>query len=239
MVSVDEPANTRERLLEAAIKLLASNGPEGLQARKVASEIGASTMAVYTHFGGMPQLTEAIVREGFRRLDQQLSTVEPTRDPVADLFALGLAYRAHALDNPQLYRLMFGLSMPLPRRGTRRNLLTAAGVPTDLAEGQTAFQHLVTALTRVIDSGRTRKEDPKRAAAQVWSAIHGYVLLEIAGFFGRDGRGVEQVLQPLGISLAVGLGDTVRAATRSARAVQRRAVTFQGEGQPGNTTPRR
>jgi AcrR family transcriptional regulator len=224
-VSVAEPAGTREKLLEAAIRLLASNGPEGLQARKVAAEIGASTMAVYTHFGGMPQLTEAIVREGFRRLDRQLSTVEQSRDPMADLFALGLAYRAHALDNPQLYRLMFGLSTPLPRRGTRRNLLAAEGIPTDLAEGQTAFGHLVTALTRVIDSGRIRTDDPTRAAAQVWSAIHGYVLLEIAGFFGRSGRGVEHVLRPLGIHLAVGMGDTVRAATRSARAAQRSAAS--------------
>lgn len=215
--------SARETLLEAALRLLASDGPEGLRARRVASEVGVSTMAVYTHFGGMPQLAEAMVSEGFRRLGQRLSTVEQTADPMADLFALGLAYRALALDNPQLYRLMFGLSTPVPRRGTWRNLLTADGIPTDLVEGQTAFRHLVSALARVIDSGRIRGEDSTTAAAQVWSAIHGYVLLEIAGFFGRDGHGVEQVLQPLGINLAVGMGDTVRAATRSARAALRSA----------------
>lgn len=218
MVSADELASTKHRLLEAAIELLAGSGPEALQARKVAAEIDASTMAVYTHFGGMPELTEAIVREGFRRLDARLAAVEATNDPMADLFTLGLAYRAHALDNPQLYRLMFGLGTQLPRRGTRRNLLAGESVPTDIAEGQTAFQHLVTALGRIIDSGRVRDADPTIAAAQVWSAIHGYVLLEIAGYFGSRGRGIEQVFLPLGVNLAVGFGDDRREAARSARA---------------------
>jgi AcrR family transcriptional regulator len=213
-----ERAGTRERLLEAAIRVLAASGPEALQARKVAAEIGASTMAVYTHFGGMPELTEAIMREGFRRLDARLAAVETTEDPMADLFALGLAYRAYALDNPQLYRLMFGLATPSPRQGARRNVLGADGIPTDLAEGQLAFGHLVSALDRVVESGRTRSEDPIRAAAQVWSTVHGFVLLEIAGYFGRDGRGIEQVFLPLGVNLAVGFGDTVTRATESARA---------------------
>src|SRR5439155_23623512 len=110
-VSEDDVGHTpRDRLLGAAIGLLDTGGPEALQARKVASEIGASTMAVYTHFGGMPQLVEAVVREGFRRLDERLAAVPRTEDPLADLFALGLAYRAHALENTQLYRLMFGIT---------------------------------------------------------------------------------------------------------------------------------
>jgi hypothetical protein len=80
-------------------------------------------------------------------------------------------------------------------------------------------------LDRVIASGRTRKdEDPTRSAAQVWSAVHGYVLLEIAGFFGRDGSGVAKVYLPLGVNLLVGLGDTVEAATGSAQAALRLAV---------------
>src|SRR4030081_1913518 len=218
-MSADEQAaedSTRERLLHGAIRLLSSSGPEALQARKGAAEIGASTMAVYTHFGGMPQLVEAIVREGFRRLDRRLAEVAVTEDPVADLFAVGLAYRSHALDHPELYRLMFGLTALPGRRGARRDLLSGDGTPTDLAEGQLAFQHLVTAVSRVIDSGRTRTEDPSRVAAQVWSAVHGYVLLEIAGFFGPDDHGVQQVFLPLGVNLAIGFGGHPENAARSA-----------------------
>jgi hypothetical protein len=75
-------------------------------------------------------------------------------------------------------------------------------------------------MDRVIASGRVRPEDPALAAAQIWSAIHGYVLLEIAGFF--DGTlGVEQVLRPLAVTLAVGLGDTIEAAERSAARLEK------------------
>ena len=56
------------RLIETARRLLEAGGPEAVQARKLAAEIGASTMAVYTHFGGMAELFEALIRDGFMAL---------------------------------------------------------------------------------------------------------------------------------------------------------------------------
>jgi AcrR family transcriptional regulator len=43
-------------------------------ARKVAAEIGASTMAVYTHFGGMNGLLEAIIAASFERFGAALAS---------------------------------------------------------------------------------------------------------------------------------------------------------------------
>ena len=174
-------------------------------------------MAVYTHFGGMPQLIREIAREGFVRFGRRLRESPRGDDPVADLLTLGLAYRDHAVENPQLFRLMFGVTAPA---GNRR---TAAGDYTgDLPESEAAFAHLVGAVTRIIESGRAREEDPVPAAEQIWSAIHGYVLLEIAGYFGADDYGVEKVLLPLGTKLAIGAGDTPEAAARSAAAARNR-----------------
>lgn len=220
MASVTTKTSPRDRLLDAAIRVLGETGPESLQARRLAAEVGMSTMAVYTHFGGMPQLIKEIAREGFVRFGRRLQAAPRGDDPVADLLALGLVYRDHAVENPQLYRLMFGVTAPA---GTRRAAtdLSAGGIAGDLPESGAAFAHLVGAVTRIIESGRAREEDPVRAAAQIWSAIHGYVLLEIAGYFGETGRGVEQVLLPLGTKLAIGAGDAPEAATRSRRAVDR------------------
>jgi AcrR family transcriptional regulator len=226
MARVTDPAtkaSPRDRLLEAAIRLLAEGGPESLQARTLAAEAGTSTMAVYTHFGGMPQLIREIAREGFARFGRRLEEAPRSDDPVADLLGLGLAYRDHALDNPPLYRLMFGVTAPAGTRQAGTDLTTAT-IAGDLPESEAAFTHLVDAVRRIIDSGRARQEDPVRAAAQIWSAVHGYVLLEIAGYFGTDDRGVEQILLPLGTKLAIGAGDTAEAAGRSATAA-RRAVT--------------
>ncbi|MPY80043.1 MAG: TetR family transcriptional regulator [Actinophytocola sp.] len=197
----------RERLLAAAIEKLAASGPEALQARPLAAEIGASTMAVYTHFGGMPQLLDEVTREGFARFEAGLARVERSDDTIADLLALGIAYRQFALDNQQLYRLMFGLTTPGTRRTKERDL-TTAGSPTSLSEGISAFNHLVGAVTRAAESGRIAAADPVAVAGQIWSATHGYVLLEMTGVFGHEGHGLVRTLQPLIINLLVGLGDT-------------------------------
>jgi AcrR family transcriptional regulator len=42
-------------------------------------------MAVYTHFGGMPKLIEAVMREEFARFAEHTRGVAHTDDPVADL----------------------------------------------------------------------------------------------------------------------------------------------------------
>lgn len=173
----------RERLITVAVDLLAA-GPDAVQLRKVAAEAGTSTMAVYTHFGGMPGLVRAVVREGFLRLSAALSTVDRTDDPVADVVALGLAYRDYAIANPELYRLMFGV---IAVRGHRVGL----GDPVAHAEeyqGNVAraalesFDTFVSFVDTAVAAGRVSVEPPRSLAGQLWSAMHGYVLLEIAGF---------------------------------------------------------
>jgi AcrR family transcriptional regulator len=59
--------SVRHELLDAAVDLLDENGPDALQTRKVAGAAGTSTMAVYTHFGGMQPLIDAVAEEGLRQ----------------------------------------------------------------------------------------------------------------------------------------------------------------------------
>lgn len=205
----------QSRLVDAAVHLLAEGGPEALQARKVAAEIGASTMAVYTHFGGMSELVEAVAREGFRRLRDNLGQIPVGDDPVAEIFGKAYAYRHAAVEHPHLYAVTFGLSAPGGRRATARGV--ADLTDANSKEGREAFSHIVDASARAIEAGRFREAEPAEVAAQLWSSVHGYVTLEIAGHFGADGEGVNQVLLPLGVTLAIGLGDTPESVTRSQR----------------------
>ncbi|HVT71077.1 MAG TPA: WHG domain-containing protein, partial [Trebonia sp.] len=195
----------RERLLAAALRLLEDEGPEALQARRLATEIGASTMAVYTHFGGMTQLIEAIAYEGFVRLSAREAAVRETADPIADLLRLGIAYHEHAMANPRLYRLMFGVTpvngIGLPNLDVRTLMVSPAA-----GAGREAFALLVRHVTRVIEAGSGTGEDPVSVASQFWSSVHGYVLLEIAGFFGAPQRGAREVFLPLTCKLIAGLG---------------------------------
>jgi AcrR family transcriptional regulator len=221
----------RARLLDAAVRMLEESGPESLRARQLAAEAGTSTQALYTLFGGMPGLFREVVREGFVRFDRHVAEVPATDDPVADCFTQGFAYRDWALRHPHLYRLMFGLT------GTGSAVhggwdVTVAGTSAGIPEGRAAFDRLVRAVDRMRQAGRIRDVDPIAATGQIWSATHGYVLLEAAGYFGDEAHGLTQVLAPLAVNVMVGLGDSREAVLRSARsavaALAARGVQFAG-----------
>ena len=195
----------RDRLIEAGTRLLESEGPESLQARKVAAEIGASTMAVYTHFGGMNGLLEAIVSAAFESFGAALASAPKTDDPMADFFVMGHAYRQFALASPQRYRLMFGLAAPQKLHVPEMPVATAT------------FDQLVTAVERIVSTGRIRADDTVDLAGRIWSMIHGVVLLELVGTFEQDGRALTHILSPMTIDMFVGMGDSRESAELSLR----------------------
>ena len=60
-------------MLNAAVRLLDDEGPDALQTRRVAGAAGTSTMAVYTHFGGMRGLIAEVAEESLRQFDAALT----------------------------------------------------------------------------------------------------------------------------------------------------------------------
>ncbi|MFC6887403.1 MULTISPECIES: TetR/AcrR family transcriptional regulator [Actinomadura] len=225
MASTSSERPVRVRLVEAAARLLSREGPQALTARRLANEVGASTMALYTHFGGMPELVRAVVDEGFARLAAHMAAVPRTADPVADLGSLALAYRANALANPHLYGVMLG-GAPLGRYRVP---------PAELIEGRRndsdTFGVLVEATKRAMADGRFRSGDPAVVSAQLWSAIHGFVMLELAGHLAGE-PDVETVLTPLLATIAAGLGDDPEATARSVAAVRSHLRAEAGAGAP-------
>src|SRR3954452_13843087 len=107
-----ENAAVRRALIEAAARLIATEGVGALTLRRVAEEVGTSTMAIYTHFGGMPELRRAVRREGFALLAGRAAQLGESEDPVADVAGMGLAYHQLAMRNPHLYRAMY-MEQPL------------------------------------------------------------------------------------------------------------------------------
>jgi AcrR family transcriptional regulator len=216
----------RERVIEAGVRLLERDGPQALQARRVAAEVGASTMAVYTHFGGMAGLVDAIAGEAFARFAQALTEIPQTDDPVADFFAMGTAYRRFALANPQRYQLIFGISSP-ETIARKRTDLTVTGSVTDGADRAASFEALLTVVRRMIAAGRIRDDGEVAIAGRFWSLVHGAVMLEMAGFFGHEDHGLTQILGPLTIDVLVGMGDDRDKTTTSMLAAASSHATFQ------------
>ncbi|MGH3885636.1 MAG: TetR/AcrR family transcriptional regulator [Pseudonocardiaceae bacterium] len=158
----------RIRLLETAGALLTSEGPEALSLRRLAAAAGTSTSAVYALFGGKPGLMRALFVEAFSRFGEHLDTVAPSNDPLADLLALGRAYRASARADPHFYAVMFGSLMP-------------GFEPTaqDRAHAEATFTPLLDAVHRAIAAGLLRDADPVLIATALWANVHGLVSLEL------------------------------------------------------------
>ncbi|KXF53948.1 transcriptional regulator [Rhodococcus sp. SC4] len=218
------PGSVPERLIRATVALLAEQGPSAIKARTVASATGLSTMVVYSHFGGIPELIHAVVDHGFTELAKAFSRVPVTEDPVVDLFALALTCRRVARENPHLYDLMFGLST----RATYRPLDSDVRLSGHSPAFRDAYAHVTDACTRLVGSGRVGLHDAEVVAAQLWSFVHGYITLELGEHFVEFDDAAVQVLLPMGVNFAVGLGDT----RELAQASHERAVRSYGSVRP-------
>jgi AcrR family transcriptional regulator len=200
----DSARDPRSLLIETGARLLAEHGSDALTTRRLAGEIGVSTMAVYTHFGSMDELRRAIREDGYERLARVWGAVSRTRDPVADLTVSGASYVGFALANPNLYWAMF--------------FETASGrthvPPPDVTGTGVDF------VRRCIDAGRFEQADPWSVMWQLWAATHGVVAGILAGMIAIED--IEERLRALGLTMYVGFGDDRHAAERSIARARRR-----------------
>lgn len=201
-----------EALVEAGARLIAEH--EQLSTRRLAAEVGTSTAAVYTHFGNINELRRAVRRVGFERLAAYQTSYDRTDDPVADLAKQGWAYCRNALDNPNMYRVMF-MEPPVDE--------------SDAEVGLYTFQMLVDEVRRCVEAGRFRG-DPEDMASQCWASTHGVITLHLAGMF--DEAEVNRLTAVIGRALFISFGDrateTDAALARSAEWIAKRQASGAG-----------
>jgi AcrR family transcriptional regulator len=164
----------RRVLLDAASRLLETEGPEALTMRRIAGEVGSSTSVLYSMFGGKAGVAEALWCEGFERLHAALASVDGD-DPLARLTGMGRAYRASALANRSYYGIMF--SRPIPGFEPSAEAYEVSLRPLAL---------LTDAVAACVEAGVFRPVDPNHAARVLWAASHGAVSLELAGYEGAS-----------------------------------------------------
>jgi AcrR family transcriptional regulator len=161
-------------LVDAAERVLVRDGLRGLTVRAVATEAGVATMGVYNRFGNKHRLVAAVLARGFEGLAASIPP-DPGVEPADRLRSCGRNYRRFALAHPQHYEGMFGSGVSPAER--------AAVADDELLHGHgaTAFDVLVTEVSRAMDAGVLRRDDPEETAQVIWAAVHGAVSLELAG----------------------------------------------------------
>ena len=157
-----------QALLDAAARLLETEGPEALSVRRIACEAGVAPMGVYSRFGGKSGVVEALFRAGFDQLRDRLLAVGGS-DGVEALAAGCDEYRRFALERPAVYAVMFD-----------RMIGDAPPIECKLHAAD-AFNVVVGAVQRGQATGRIVEGDPVELAQRVWSCCHGAVSLELRG----------------------------------------------------------
>lgn len=163
----------RERLLDVAGQIVAAEGAAALSVRRIATDVGTSTTAIYSLFGGKGELVREVWLEGFRRLAARMEAAPRTGQSLDDLGHLGLAYRAHALENPAFYEIMFGDA-----------ITEYEPSEADQAEAHRALDALVDGVRRCVEDG-TFAGEPQEIAMVLWGLVHGMVSLELHGLLGE------------------------------------------------------
>jgi AcrR family transcriptional regulator len=158
----------RTALVTAGRHILETEGREALSLRAVARAAGVSQAAPYHHFTSKDALLAAIAAQGFDELTAAMSDrMARETEPVARLNASGVGYVAFAVDNPELFSLMFG--------GVTREASDDAALSE---AGKRAYGVLQSAITDV-QTVRGASMDSALAGLWSWCGVHGLAKLII------------------------------------------------------------
>jgi AcrR family transcriptional regulator len=132
------PPLPKERILQAALRLLDTEGADAVSTRTVSAAAEVQPPTIYRHFGDMQGLLDAAASAGFTAFVQAKAAQVPLGDPVDQLRDGWRLHVEFGLGHPHLYLQMLGT----PRPGTP---------PPAAAQ---ATEMLRTLLRRVAQSGR-------------------------------------------------------------------------------------
>ncbi len=165
-----EGARLRERLIEATIAVIDDSGDASkVSVRAITGRAGVSPTALYLHFPDRDALIDAAVDAGFGAFNAAiLEAAAAQPDARERLLAMAVAYLAFAERQPALYSVIFGSRRPKQR---------LAEPAPDAVDRAAAFEGLVTAVA----AARGDEREAPQVAVALWSALHGFALLRVAG----------------------------------------------------------
>jgi AcrR family transcriptional regulator len=169
---------TRERLLEAAEHLSATQGFESITVRAVAARAQTSTRAVYALFGSKQALEQALHEAMFTRLRDLLQTRRRRDDPREDVLVQALAYRRWAVERPERYAVAIHRFAGQPDRPR-----SDEGV----AASRAALDELRQAIRRCQEAGQLVADlDPEQVVTHLRAVVHGLAEFENLGLLDAE-----------------------------------------------------
>jgi len=160
----------KTRLCEVAERRFAEGGVASVSMRQLAEELGCSPMTPYRYFRDKDEILAAVRAAAFDRFAAAMENAGAgIEDPVERARTSGRAYLDFAFSQPNAYRLMFDLTQPDDDR-----------YPDLQRAGARARRTMSTHLEMLAERGQIHG-DPQVLSYVVWAAVHGLVVLRLAG----------------------------------------------------------
>jgi len=179
------PKTTSDRIAEVALRILAKEGPAAVSMRRVAQAVGITPMAIYHHFPNREALLHTITDREFARLLSYIQA-HPLRGSAENRLLLVMqGYSDYALANPRV----FGYVFSSPRPGARR-------FPRDFRARRSPTANPVADLVAELMKAKYLKQDDIwEVALNLWSYVHGLVMLYHAGRFDLSEKQFQALLR--------------------------------------------
>ena len=161
----------RDRLCDVAERLFAEKGPDAVTVRELAAELGVSPMTPYRYFADKDAMLAAVRARAFDRFAVVMETAAASRPPgVEEDAEAANPYVDFALGHPAAYRMMFDVNQP-----------TFTEHPDLLRAMDRARATMSHGARYAASQGLLKTEDIDLVAHALWSALHGPIMLELAG----------------------------------------------------------
>ncbi len=167
--------DVRAGILQASLALMNEGGLGSLSMREVARRAGVSHQAPYHYFQDREAILAELAGEGFDQLyDYMVSALGQAKNKAHKVQLLGEAYVRFALNNPEVFKLMF-----------RCEMCDLARYPGAKAKADRAFDTL--AKTMGAGGSAADKANPDLAPViACWSMAHGLATLLLEGKIGSQ-----------------------------------------------------
>jgi AcrR family transcriptional regulator len=167
-----DPESLKERIVDAASRLFAAEGQEGLSMRRVAQEAGCSQMAMYRHFSNKEALVQHICAGLYAQFATRIrEEIDRERDARRKLRRFIMAVLEFAEHYPDHYSLIF-----LVRHSDPEVVATREKLGQSFLEGIAGIVRGVlpeSSSTRVITSTLRRMMEALHGTTALWLAHPG------------------------------------------------------------------
>ena len=173
MGTTERKAKEKEELkaliLEGARKLFLDRGIEHTTIRNIADEIEYSVGTVYVYYKDKNAILHDLHQLGFTQLGQAFKVLFHVGDPMERLKAMGRVYIRFAMENPEMYDLMFNMKAPME--------YLKGNCSDDWSEGQGTFHVLVGTIRECMEKGHFKGHQLDPLSFMIWSLVHGMCTL--------------------------------------------------------------